>query len=87
MRIWFVSMMYNLTLEDVTTNSTTYILQYLWCDLTSHFDVFSPHYTSSGVLESKFILMETIKIFQSQHLCLSTCMMQLAPISQQLNLR
>ena len=63
------------TLEDATTNSITYTLQYLWHVLTSHFNVVGPCYTSSGALESKFIpgiLMETIKIFQNKHQCLST---------------
>ena len=52
--------------EDATTKSTTYILQFLWRDLTSPFDVVGPYYSSSGTLEAKFILgivLETIKVF------------------------
>jgi hypothetical protein len=52
--------------SDVSTQSTTYVLQFLWRDLTSSFDVVGPYFTSSGALESKFILrmvLETIKLF------------------------
>ena len=52
--------------EDATTKSTTYIMQFLWRDLTSPFDVVGPYYSSGGTLEAKFILgivLETIKVF------------------------
>ena len=52
--------------EDATTKSTTYIMQVLWRDLTSPFDVVGPYYSSGGTLEAKFILgivLETIKAF------------------------
>ncbi len=51
---------------DEKTNNTTYVMQFLWRDLTSSFDVVGPYYTSSCTLESKFIIgvvMETIKVF------------------------
>ena len=35
---------------------TSYILQFLWRDLTSSFDIVGPYYTASGSLESKFVL-------------------------------
>ena len=56
---------YQILDEDGTTKSTTYIMQFLWRDLTS-FHVVAPYYSSSGTLEAKFILgfvMETIKLF------------------------
>jgi hypothetical protein len=51
---------------DEKTKSTNYIMQFLWRDLTSSFDVVGPYYCSSGALECKFIIgvvLETIKIF------------------------
>ena len=51
---------------DALTKSTTYILQFLWRDLTSSFDVVGPYYSSSGSFESKFIVgvvLETVKVF------------------------
>ena len=45
---------------------TTYVVQFLWRDLKSSFDIVGPYFTSSGTTESKFILscvMETIKLF------------------------
>ena len=50
---------------DAATKSTTYILQFLWQDLTSSFDVVGPYYTSSKTMESKYILgvvLETVKL-------------------------
>ena len=51
--------------DDDKTKQTSYILQFLWRDLTSPFDVVGPYFTSSDPLESKFILsciLETVKI-------------------------
>ena len=51
---------------DAATQNTTYILQVLWRDLTSSFDIVGPYYTSSGTFESKFVLgvvIQTIKLF------------------------
>ena len=51
---------------DALTKSTTYMLQFLWRDLTSPFDVVGPYYSSSGSFESKFIVgvvLETVKDF------------------------
>ena len=52
--------------SDVSTQSTTYIMQFLWRDLTSSFDVVGPYFTSNGAFESKFIVgvvLEVIKVF------------------------
>ena len=51
---------------DNRSKQTTYILQFLWRDLTSPFDVVGPYFTSSGPLESEFILscvLESMKVF------------------------
>ena len=48
---------------------TTYIMQFLWRDLTSPYDIVGPYYTSSGSLKGKAVLLcvlETLKLF---HLC------------------
>ena len=50
-----------------TTQQTSYILQFLWRDLTSSFDIVGPYFTYSGSLASKFILacvLETLRLFQ-----------------------
>jgi len=45
----------------------SYILQFLWRDLTSEFDIVGPYYSSSDVFSAKFILaclLDTIELFQ-----------------------
>lgn len=57
---------YQLINEDTATKQTSYILQFLWRDLTSSFDVVGPYFTSSGQLESKFIIsciLRTLRLF------------------------
>ena len=49
------------------TKQTSYILQFLWRDLTSLFDIVGPYYTSEETMPSKVIcscIFETIKLFQ-----------------------
>ena len=41
---------------DSLTKSTTYMLQFLWRDLTSRFDAVGPYYSSSSSFESNFIV-------------------------------
>ena len=41
---------------ECRSKQTTYILQFLWRDLTSPFDAVGPYFTSTGSLDSKFIL-------------------------------
>ena len=65
------------SLHDVYTSlgseqpqQATYILQFLWRDLTSKFDAMGPYYSSAESLKSKFVLTclyETMKIFQLYH--------------------
>ena len=44
---------------------TSYILQFLWRDLTSNFDIVVPFFTSSSTMESKLIIscvLDTLKL-------------------------
>ena len=41
---------------DNRTQKTAYVLQTLWRDLTSEFDIIGPYYTSTSGLKSKFLL-------------------------------
>ena len=50
-----------------STQQTSYILQFLWRDLTSSFDIVGPYFTCCGSIPSKFILacvLETLRLFQ-----------------------
>ena len=50
-----------------STQQTSYILQFLWRDLTSSFDIVGPYFTCCGSIPSKFILacvLETLQLFQ-----------------------
>ena len=61
---------YQLVNEDTSAKQTSYILQFLWRDLTSSFDVVGPYFTSNGQLESKFIMsciLQTIRLFHLYH--------------------
>ena len=56
-----------MSLGDEQPQQANYMLQFVWRDLTSSFDIVGPYYSSSESLKSKFILacvFETIKIFQ-----------------------
>lgn len=51
---------------DASTKSTMYMLQFLWRDLTSSYDVVGPYFSGSSSFDSKFIVgvvLETIKSF------------------------
>jgi len=58
---------YQLLEDDRHTKLTNYILQFLWRDLTSSFDVVGPYFTSEDTVTAKFIsacVYETIQLFQ-----------------------
>ena len=38
------------------TQQTTYIMQFMWRDLTSAFDLVGPYYESAGTMKAKLIL-------------------------------
>ena len=55
------------TLDCNSAKQTSHILQFLWRDLTSDFDIIGPYFTSPDTVDSKFTLsclLETIKLFQ-----------------------
>ena len=57
---------YQLLDGDRAAQQTSYILQFLWRDLTSDYDIIGPYFTYSKSMESKFIIScvyETIKLF------------------------
>lgn len=61
-----LSDVYQLLDSDCRSKQTTYILQFLWRDLTSAFDVVGPYFTSTGSIENQFILacvLESMKMF------------------------
>ena len=71
-----LSDIYQLIDEDSATRQTSYILQTLWRDLTSSFDVVGPYFTSSSPLESKFILfcvLSTLRLFHLYSLSTTDC--------------
>lgn len=52
--------------EDFEQQKASYILQFLWRDLTSKFDVIGPYFTCAGSWDHKFLLeciMRTIQAF------------------------
>ena len=52
---------------EAKTEQTSYVLQFLWRDLTSKFDIVGPYFTSIKGIKAKFIIacvFETIKLFQ-----------------------
>lgn len=54
-------------LDDDRVKQTSYILQFMWRDLTSKYDIVGPYFTHSKTMESKFVLaciLETVKLFQ-----------------------
>jgi len=54
-----------------TGKQTSYILQFLWRDLTSEFDIVSPYFTSANLVDGKFVLacvLETVKLFELHNL-------------------
>ena len=61
------SVMYTALSPDYRKRQTTYILQTLWRDLTSDFDIIGPHFTNDATFPHHFlcsILMESIHQFR-----------------------
>ena len=62
---------YRLLKEPESVQPTSYILQFLWRDLTSEFDIVGPFFTAESSVDCKFItacVMETVKLFQFHRL-------------------
>ena len=58
---------YSLLQKADAGKQTSYILKFLWRDLTSEFDIVGPYFTCSSSVEGKFVLacvFETVKLFQ-----------------------
>ena len=58
---------YRILSEPNSPSQTSYILQFLWRDLTNSYDIVGPYFTSSDSVDGKFVLscvMETVKLFQ-----------------------
>ena len=55
---------YKVLQDPGNSMQTSYILQFLWRDLTSSYDIVGPYFTSSTSVENKFVtacIFETIK--------------------------
>ena len=62
---------YTLLKNSDTNKQTSYVLQFLWRDLTSEFDIVGPYFTSANSVDGKFVLacvLETVKLFQLHNL-------------------
>jgi len=59
--------MYQLFDSEKEAEQTSYIMQFLWRDLTSSYDIVRPYYTSSDIFSAKSIhvcILETMHLFQ-----------------------
>ena len=54
-------------LEVDKTSKTSYVLQTLWRDMSSDFDIIGPYYTSEGGLKSKFLVACLYDAMQQFH--------------------
>lgn len=53
--------------DNFRTLETGYVLQFMWRDLSSDFDVIGPYFTSAGNMEAKFVLaclFDTMFVFE-----------------------
>jgi len=58
---------YSLLQRSKSSKQMSYILQFLWRDLTSDFDIVGPYFTSSSTVQNKFLLdcvLEIVELFQ-----------------------
>lgn len=53
------------TFDDVSSQKTSYILQFLWRDLTSSFDMIGPYFTSHKSIDSGFVVEQLTNAMQS----------------------
>ena len=56
---------YQLVDEMSSGKQTSYILQFLWRDLTSSFDVVGPYFTSSSQVKANSLCPAFYKVFES----------------------
>lgn len=54
-------------INNTQAEQTSYVLQFLWQDLTSSYSIVGPYFTSSTTVDNNFVMaciLETIKLFQ-----------------------
>ena len=59
---------YELLDADFGTHQTTYVVQFMWRDITSDFDVIGPYFTCENSLEMNFLaacLFEAMYVFET----------------------
>ena len=59
---------FRLLAEDHRTHQATYVLQFMWRDVTSDFDVIGPYFTAATPFETKFLLsclFEAMFVFET----------------------
>ena len=54
---------YELFHKDKAVGQTSYIMQFLWRDLTSSYDIVGPDFTSSDNFTAKVIQARALKLF------------------------
>lgn len=62
---------YRILQQPDSPKQTSYILQFLWRDLTSNYDIVGPYFTCSESVDGKFIyacIFETLRLFQAHGL-------------------
>lgn len=62
---------YRILEQPDSPKQTSYILQFLWRDLTSNYDIVGPYFTCSESVDGKFIyacIFETLRLFQAHGL-------------------
>jgi len=62
---------YRVLKEPDSPGQTSYILQFLWRDLTSSYDIVGPYFTAKESVDAQFIqscVLETINLFQKYRL-------------------
>ena len=73
--VWHIKISHHWMIATAATQApkqTSYILQFLWRDLTSCYNIVGPYFTCSESVDGKFILafcvLETVKLFQTHGL-------------------
>ncbi len=64
-----LSGVYKTISEGYRGRQTSYVLQTLWRDFTSHFDVVGPHYTSDSTFSHDKLCPILMDAIQQFHLC------------------
>ena len=53
---------YKVLRDPDSCSQTLYILQFLWRDLTSEYDIVGPYFTSSSTVDAKFVISCVLKL-------------------------